>query len=101
MQTTEATPLTERQLEIYRWFFDGTMSHGYQPSIREACDRFGISINAICNHLDALAKKGYILRTNTHEGNMPVHSRAIRFLLTPDGRPFAGFVLAGSKNGRR
>lgn len=83
--TAKTSPLTERQLEIYRWYYERTMEDGYQPSVYEVMERFGFtSTNAVVCVLHALVAKGWI---STPHGNR----RSVRFLCRPDGQPFAGF----------
>lgn len=82
----EVVPLTDRQMEIYRYLFNQTMANGYQPSMRELMDAFGISSpNGVVGQLGAMVRKGWIT-------SKPNASRCLTFHLTPDGRPFAGFV---------
>lgn len=68
--------LTTRQREIYLFIREKVAGEGRPPTVREMCARFGInSPNGIMCHLNALEKKGYIVR----EKNA---ARAIR-LVTP------------------
>ena len=90
MQSIEVgrKPLSERQREIYEWILLKTKKDGFQPSIREIAEEFGIgSPNGVVCHLKGMQRKGYI---NLGES----HSRSIRFLVRPDGKEFKGFELA-------
>lgn len=66
--------LTERQQEILDFIRDYSRDHGWAPTIREIGDRFGLnSTNGVACHLEALEKKGYIVRGANQ-------SRAIRVI---------------------
>lgn len=55
--------LTERQREIYEFIRDKIESRGYGPTVREIGKAFDImSPNGVMCHLNALVKKGLILR---------------------------------------
>jgi repressor LexA len=53
--------MTPRQEQILRYIAAHIDKYGYQPSIREIGDRFGIrSPNGVCQHIRRLEKKGII-----------------------------------------
>lgn len=82
--------LTGRQLQIVEFIRESVRAHGYPPTIREICRRFGISsTNGVANHLAALERKGVLVRAaGAHRG--------IRLLEQPnEGVPLAGVVSAG------
>src|ERR1700730_1190671 len=85
--------LTERQREIYDFIRDKIESRGYGPTVREIGLGFDIkSPNGGMCHLNALVKKGLILR----EKNA---ARAIQLVAhRPPGAelPLLGLVAAGS-----
>ena len=61
-----AKGLTKRQQMILQYILDYVQRDGYPPSIREIGADFGIkSLRGVTVHLDALARKGYITRSNT------------------------------------
>lgn len=65
--------LTSRQKEVYDFLVDFWQTRGYPPSIREVAANFGFrSTRAVVDHLGALERKGWILRTRER-------SRAIEF----------------------
>jgi SOS-response transcriptional repressor LexA len=77
--------LTERQAGIFIYLFEFTRIHGWQPSIRDMGEEFSItSPNGIGVHLKALARKGWIEQHGQQRG--------LRFLRTPTGGRFCGFV---------
>lgn len=61
---TERERLTERQREVLDFIQAKIQRDGYPPTIREIGDQLGIrSTNGVNDHLKALAKKGYLQRT--------------------------------------
>lgn len=82
---------TPRQAEVFRYLFEATRRTGVQPSFREACAVFGFhSTHSVTLHLRALARKGWVGPIGRAHRAL---SRSIRFLRTPAGTPFRGFVL--------
>ena len=64
MPKTERERLTERQREVLDFIQAKIQRDGYPPTIREIGDQLGIrSTNGVNDHLKALAKKGYLQRT--------------------------------------
>jgi repressor LexA len=85
--------LTERQRSILGFLKDFILENGYPPSLREVCEKFGISgPNNAAKHLDALERKGFIRRLSKA-------SRAIEVFDSPVKRavsiPIAGHIKAG------
>jgi repressor LexA len=65
--------LTERQREVYDFLLAFWRSNGYPPAIREVAAHFGFrSTRAVVDHLNALERKGWIVRGRER-------SRAIEF----------------------
>jgi repressor LexA len=89
---TDYSQLTERQREIYEFIRDKIETRGYGPTVREIGTAFDIqSPNGVMCHLNALVKKGLILR----EGRS---ARAIQLVNhRPPGAelPLLGLVAAG------
>ena len=88
--------LTQRQLSVYEFIRDNILYRGYGPTVREIAAEFGIkSPNGVVGHLNAIEKKGLIVRDKKK-------SRAIE--LTPEaleeerGLPLVGTVAAGMTN---
>jgi repressor LexA len=82
--------LTDRQTEIWRFIREYQETEGYPPTRAEIAERFGFrSLNAVTEHLNALARKGAIELA-------PDTSRGIRLkkLLqeTPRTQPFYGTI---------
>src|SRR5437588_3409719 len=77
--------LTDRQREIYEFIREKIESRGYGPTVREIGEAFAIqSPNGVMCHLNALVKKGLILRKGRS-------ARAIQ--LVDHRRPGAGVDL--------
>lgn len=65
--------LTDRQREVYDFLVSFWRTRGYPPSIREVASHFEFkSTRAVVDHLGALERKGWIIRTRER-------SRAIEF----------------------
>lgn len=90
-----AKGLTSRQEAILEYVLDYIQEEGYPPSIREIGQKFDIgSLRGVTVHLDALAKKGYIERSNTPRSIKVVHPAyqpAIRATMLP----LLGQIAAG------
>ena len=85
--------LTERQRQILEFIAEQIAASGGPPSVREIGKRFSFrSTNAVCDHLRALERKGYIKRSRGHRN----------ILLAPHlrekgkGIPLVGQVAAGT-----
>ncbi len=63
---TDREQLTERQQQVLDFIQKKISRDGYPPTIREIGDQLGIrSTNGVNDHLKALAKKGYLQRTES------------------------------------
>jgi repressor LexA len=87
--------LTSRQRQIYEFIREKIQMRGYGPTVREIGTQFSIkSPNGVMCHLNALVKKGLILRTEKS-------ARAIQLVDHRPGRggvelPLVGNVAAGN-----
>jgi repressor LexA len=88
--------LTDRQRDIYEFIRDKIESRGYGPTVREIGQHFDIkSPNGVMCHLNALVKKGLILRAEKS-------ARAIQLVdhrppgALPAELPLYGKVAAGA-----
>ena len=69
-----AKGLTKKQQAILQFVLEYIQKEGYPPSIREIGKQFGIgSLRGVTVHLDALARKGYIQRSNTPRSIKLIH----------------------------
>ncbi len=63
MSVRAALPATARQLAVLVAIERFLASHGYPPTVRDLCEALDVSsTNGMSTHLDALARKGYIVR---------------------------------------
>jgi repressor LexA len=85
--------LTPRQKQIFDYLIEYAGERGYPPTLMEVRDHFGFScVNAVNDHLKALARKGYITR---------LHGRARGIEFTAEvkrmpGLPLIGRIAAGT-----
>lgn len=87
-----AKGLTSKQERILHFVIDYVKREGYPPSIREIGSHFNIgSLRGVTVHLDALARKGYIARSNT-----PRSIKVIRPETPGGGERFVMLPLVGS-----
>jgi SOS-response transcriptional repressor LexA len=87
--------LPPRQAEVFTYVFEATRKTGIQPTARDLCKTFGFkSVRSSDLYVKVLAKKGWI----AHPDGATV-VRALRFLRTPAGTPFRGFVLPADEDG--
>ena len=85
--------LTERQQEIYDFIRSKIETRGYGPTVREIGEAFDIkSPNGVMCHLNALVKKGIILR----EGGRARAIQLVDHRKPSSGLPLLGLVAAGS-----
>lgn len=88
------TTLTKRQKELLDFIEYYSDENGYAPTLREICDRFGLSSVATAHkHLSRLIEKGYLSRT-------PNVSRALETtsddnLTSAAEIPMMGYIAAG------
>jgi repressor LexA len=90
---TEATPLTDRQAEVFALIYSAAAGNRPSPTIREIGEAVGVrSPNGALSLIRPLIRKGYV----AYDRN---RSRSYRPLRTPDGRPIVGFrpVIAGEE----
>lgn len=91
-----AKGLTKRQEAILEFLAEYVRTEGYPPSIREIGNHFKIgSLRGVTVHLDALAKKGCIERTNTPRSiriTHPAYRPAQRVTMVP----LVGQIAAGA-----
>jgi repressor LexA len=83
--------LTKKQAEVLNFLTKHISKVGYPPTVREIAGHFGITgLNAVKKHLDALAKKGHLVRGRG--------ARAIELADLPQtvSVPILGQVAAGN-----
>jgi repressor LexA len=90
---SDTSHLTERQREIYEFIKNKIESRGYGPTVREIGEAFGIqSPNGVMCHLNALVKKGLIIR----QGGRARAIQLVDHRRPSQGLPMLGNVAAGT-----
>lgn len=92
-------PLTEKQQRVYDFLLEFYDKHGYAPTLKEICQRFGHAypISAL-SFLEALQRKGYITREyrKSRSIGFPLREKPQYKIL--DGKPVeVGFVSGGKR----
>lgn len=88
--------LTPKQLKILQLIRDSRIRRGYSPTMQELADEIGVSKVTVFEHVEALIKKGALIREankarslSIADGiNVPDEDRALRF-------PLVGKIAAG------
>lgn len=92
--------ITKRQRSILEFIIESIRDNGYPPTIAEIGIAFGInSTNGVNDHLVALEKKGYLLRSSKARGLHLTEKAAVGLYERPKppGRiPVLGRIAAGS-----
>ena len=91
--------LTPKQLQILKLIRDWRVRHGFSPTMQELADEIGVSKVTVFEHVEALIKKGALVREpnkarslSISEGvSVPDESRPLRFPLV--GRIAAGYPI--------
>jgi SOS-response transcriptional repressor LexA len=60
--------LTWRQFEVLLFIRDFIDEHGYAPTVRQTCKKFGFNYSRAWQHIIALKKKGFLVACNTKKG---------------------------------
>jgi len=89
--------LTPKQLRILKLIRDWRVRHGYSPTMQELADEIGVSKVTVFEHVEALIKKGALVREANKARSLsiaegvpvPDESRPLRF-------PLVGRIAAGA-----
>ncbi|MBL8990946.1 MAG: transcriptional repressor LexA [Phycisphaerae bacterium] len=89
--------LTPKQLRILALIRDWRVRHGYSPTMQELADEIGVSKVTVFEHVEALIKKGALVREANKARSLsiadgvavPDESRPLRF-------PLVGKIAAGN-----
>lgn len=89
--------LTRKQQEFFNFIVDYKGEHDVWPTYREIADHFGYkSPNSVTQNIQALLKKGYLVKKNDEEYDLPSDKKN---LLGEDesqpGIPVRGLIAAG------
>ncbi len=87
-----AKGLTARQREVFEFIRHTFRAAHRPPTVREIAEHFGFrSPKAVTDHLNALERKGYIVRRSRKSRNIEIPED-----FAPDGIPVVGRIAAGS-----
>ncbi|GAB4341661.1 MAG: transcriptional repressor LexA [Candidatus Abyssubacteria bacterium] len=84
--------LTHRQRQVLDFIKDFIGEHGYPPTVREICGKFGFLPHAAANHVSALIHKGYLAKQPRKSRSLEVVGSGRRGLRE---LPVVGRVAAG------
>ncbi len=88
---------TDRQESIYSFIENYQCDNGYSPKITEIQHAFQIkSVNGVIKHLQALEKKGWIIRDNTARGIALVEKALAKKDTQMSQIPIFGMIPAGN-----
>jgi len=89
--------VTPRQLEILRFIRDFRKRHGYSPTMQEIGQHLSLTKVTVFEHIEAVEKKGLLLRGAKHKARSLRVSPEFQF---PDERPtkipLVGTIAAGA-----
>lgn len=96
--------LTPKQFKILKLIRDWRLRHGYSPTMQELADEIGVSKVTVFEHVEALIKKGALVREankarslSIAEGTIvPDEDRPLRFPLV--GKIAAGYPIEKIEN---
>ena len=82
--------LTKKQKEIFDFIKSYINKHGISPSLEEICSHFDKAIGTIHEHIEELAKKGFLNKTSNIRGiEINQNNETVTI-------PLKGFIAAGS-----
>ena len=92
---TQGMNLTPKQMHILTRIRDLRLAQGYSPTMQELADELGVSKVTVFEHVEALIRKGALLRDANKARSLEVHPD----LELPDERPtklpLVGTIAAG------
>ncbi len=89
--------LTRKQQEFFNYIIDYKNEHDVWPTYREIADYFGYkSPNSVTQNIQALLKKGYLVKKNDEEYDLPPEKKAVYSTdVQEQGIPVRGLIAAG------
>ncbi|MTI89729.1 MAG: repressor LexA [Balneolaceae bacterium] len=89
--------LTRKQQEFFNFIVDYKNEHDVWPTYREIADHFGYkSPNSVTQNIQALLKKGYLIKRNDEEYDLPTDKKSlIGESEEKPGIPIRGLIAAG------
>ena len=90
--------LTRKQHEFFTFIVEYKKDHEVWPTYREIADHFGYaSPNSVTQNIQALLKKGYLVKTNDEEYDLPSEKKNLLGVTEEqEGIPIRGLIAAGS-----
>ncbi len=89
--------LTRKQQEFFNYILDYKNEHDVWPTYREIAEFFGYkSPNSVTQNIQALLKKGYLVKKNDEEYDLPPEKKAaFGSDVQEEGIPVRGLIAAG------
>jgi len=89
-------PVTPRQLQILQFIRDYRQRNGYSPTMQEIGDHFGLTKVTVFEHVNALERKGLLLRGPKHSARSLRLHPDVQLPEKPDfALPLVGRIAAG------
>src|SRR5687768_14068192 len=94
--TTMALKLTPKQQKILILIRDCQLTRGYSPTLQELADELGVSKITVFEHVEALIRKGALLRDTHKARSLELAPDALMFHEERNTRlPLVGSIAAG------
>lgn len=90
--------LTRKQHEFFTYIVEYKKDHEVWPTYREIADHFGYaSPNSVTQNIQALLKKGYLVKRDDEEYDLPAEKKSLLGETEEtEGIPIRGLIAAGS-----
>ncbi|MDR9415003.1 MAG: repressor LexA, partial [Gracilimonas sp.] len=90
--------LTRKQHEFFTYIVEYKKEHEVWPTYREIADYFGYaSPNSVTQNIQALLKKGYLIKRDDEEYDLPSEKKSLLGETEDkEGIPVRGLIAAGS-----
>jgi len=89
--------LTRKQQEFFSYIVDYKHEYDVWPTYREIAEHFGFkSPNSVTQNIQALLKKGYLVKKNDEEYDLPSEKKTLYGnIIEEEGIPIRGLIAAG------
>lgn len=88
--------LTRKQREFFNFIVDYKKEHEFWPTYREIAEHFDYrSPNSVTQNIQALLKKGYLIKKNDEEYDLPSDKKKTFMDEEQNGIPVRGLIAAG------
>ena len=78
--------LSEKQAEVWAFVVEHVCRHGFQPTIREMAEHFGVTPKAILDRIAHLANKGYV-ETGAKASERCLRLKSVTFVAVHSDEP--------------